>query len=103
MRGGIRRRGGVNEDDGPATLQLLENGVELLVAEINAARVREENDAVELQHVERIRKFSERPVDVGQRQASECTKAIRPLLHKLRCELVAATSQRPRTPVIARV
>src|SRR5258706_5983385 len=103
MRSAIGRRRGMNEDDGPPLLQLLEDGVELLVAEIDAARVREENDAIELQYVEGIRKLAEGTVDVGQRQAPERTKPVRTRLHELCGKLVAAASQRSSTPVIPRV
>jgi len=50
VRSAIGRRRGMNEDDSPSPLQLFENGVKLLIAKIDATRVREEHDAVQLQH-----------------------------------------------------
>src|SRR5580698_5743339 len=103
MRGGIGRRRGMNEDHRFSTLELVEDGVESLVAEIDAARVREQNDAVQAQHVERVRELGEGPVDVRQRQASERAKARRTRLYQLRGQLVAAASERPCTRVVTRV
>src|SRR5450432_1628362 len=93
----------MDEDDGPAALQLFENGVDLLVAEIDTARVREQNDTIELQDVEGVRELAEGAIDVGQRQAGEGTKPVRTRLHEPCSKLVAATSQRPSTPVTPRV
>src|SRR5271155_2031749 len=103
MRRGIGRRSGMNEDHRAPPLQLLEDGVELLVAEVDTPRIREEHDAVELQGVERVRELRERTIDVRQRQAREPAEALWTCLHKLRGELVAASSERARASVIAHV
>ena len=71
----------MNEDDGVAAIQFVEERRLRLRAEIFAVRVREQHDAVGLQRVERVLEFRKRALDVRQRQRREEPETIRVLAH----------------------
>ena len=84
MNGGIPSIGsrpgtsdGCTNTTARAALQFVEDGIERRVAEVDAAVVGEQDDAVGAERVEGAVEFGERAVDVGQRQRREEAEPVR--------------------------
>src|SRR5579863_2871093 len=93
MGRGIRGDRRMNEDNGCAPLQLLEKRGKSTVPEVNATRIREQHDAVELQYVQSIGELTQTSLDVRQRHARETPEARGMLLDQLRGEIIATSRQ----------
>jgi len=83
----------VDEHDGPASLQLVEQRIQARVPEVDAAGVAEQHDAIEPELVEGVGQFGERPVDVGQRQAGEAAEPVGTAPGQLGGQFVALPGQ----------
>ena len=66
----------MDEHDGLAPLQLVEQRGEARVPEVDAAGVAEQHDAIQPEVIEGVGQFGERAVDVGQRQAGEAAEPV---------------------------
>jgi hypothetical protein len=69
----------VHEHDGPAPLQLVEQRSEARVAQVGAAGVAEQHDAIQPEIIEGIGPFGERAVDVWPRQAGKAAEPVGPV------------------------
>ena len=70
-----RRRSRVEEDPGPAPVELGEHRLPRRVAEVRAADVGEQHESVDVQLVVAVRDLGDRAVDVGQRERAEQPEA----------------------------
>jgi hypothetical protein len=83
----------MHEDDGSSPFQFVEQGTKSRVAEIDSARVAEQNDAVQLEDIQPVFKRAQCAVDVGKRQCREPAETVRTVLDQLCRELVDAARQ----------
>lgn len=93
----------MNEHDGPAPLQLVEQRSEPRVTEVAAASVAEQHDAVQPEVVEGVGQFGQRAVDVGQRQAGEAAEPVGTAPGQLGGQFVALPGQGTGPGVVAGV
>ena len=82
-------------------MQLFEQGLEARVAEIDAVRIREQNDTVELKDVVGIGEFFESAVHIRKRKSSEAAETPRPALDQARREFVTSPREPARTRVVS--
>jgi hypothetical protein len=70
----------MNEHRRPSALDLVEDGLEVRIAQILAVVVAQQPDAVELEHVQSVSDLGESSLDVGQRENGERaeTRGMRP-------------------------
>src|SRR5258708_7688138 len=101
--GSVGGGGGVHEDDRSSLLQLREQLAERGVAEIAAAGVAHQADAVELQHVEAVLELGERAVDVGKRKDREAAEPCWVFPAQFRGELVATATEASGLVVVSEV
>ena len=93
----------MDEDDGMPSAELRPHRLERVVAEIGAVRVRQDNDAVAAQLVQRVPQLIEAARHVGQRERREVAEPARVLPRQSRAELVDLTRQRPAGRVVTEV
>ena len=80
----------MHENDGPPTLEIVEDRLQCRVAEVHAVGVRKQNDPIEPEDVEYVRQLLERRVDLRLRKASEAAKPVGPPLNEVRRKLIAS-------------
>ena len=97
---GVGRGVGVHEHDGPASLQLVEQRSEARVAQVGAAGVAEQHDAIQPEVVEGVGQFGERAVDVRQRQAGEAAEPVGAVADHLGGQFIAPSCQAARGGVV---
>jgi hypothetical protein len=90
----------MDEHDRPAALQLIQEGHEPLVTEIDAARIGEHQRAVELEFVEGVAQLFKCAIHIRKREAGEATEPVGVLLYQLRGEFVHTPRQRPRAAIV---
>jgi len=78
----------MHEDDGGASLQLVEDRIEPSIAEIDASVICEQDDPVGSEQVEGPRELVERAGDIRERERGEEPEAIGVVTHELRSEVV---------------
>ena len=88
-----RRRDRMHEHDRLAPVEFIENRIEPFVAEIDAVDVRKQDDAVELEHVERMGNLRQRAVDIRQRQQRKAADPLWMIGNQLCVLLVDLTRQ----------
>jgi hypothetical protein len=91
----------MNEHNGTSPLQLLEQGLEPLVGQIHAVRVGKEDDAIQLQDIERIGQLGESAIHIRQWQRGEAAKPLWTLLYHPCGKLVAAPRQAARPRIVS--
>jgi hypothetical protein len=89
---GLGRRW-VHEDDGSAPFQFIEQWTESRITEIDAARVRGENDTIQLENVQAVFQRAQRALDIGQRQCRESAEAVGTFLDQFRRQFVHAAGK----------
>src|SRR5271156_3275523 len=93
----------MHENHGVAAVQLVEQWIELLLTQGDAAAVRKQHDSVSMKLVERVSELRQRPLYVGQRQRRKEAEAPGMLAHDLGRELVDLASFVARLGVVAQV
>ena len=103
MRNCVWRGIGVYVDDGLATLQFFEDGLQQGIAQVHAVGVREQHNAIEPEDVERVRQLFERRIDIWQRDTRKRCKSVWPCVNEFGREFVAPARQSRRLEAISRV
>jgi hypothetical protein len=93
----------MNEQHGRASLQFVEQRGEKRVAEVDAAGVAEQHDAIEPEVIEGIGQFGQRSVDVGQWQAGEPAVPVGAVADHLGGQFIASSCQYAGGGVVAGV
>lgn len=91
----------MHKDHGAAALELFEEGAESRGPEVDAFRVRVNDDPASVQLVERMREFLERSVHVGEPEAGEESEPAGALLAEFGGVFVEPTGHRPRLRAVA--
>ena len=93
----------MDEHDGGAGVEFGPQRFVVGIAEIFAAGVGQQNDAIGVQHVQRVNGLGNRSVHVGQRDAGELAEAVGPPLDQLRMILVHLPRQGAAFRVVGQV
>ena len=79
----------MNEDDRLAPVELIEDWIELLIAQVAIAHAGKNANTVQMQDVERVGQFLQRMVDIGKWQQRESAESGGMLKRSSCLELVA--------------
>src|SRR5271156_1462558 len=95
------RRGRMNEDYRTPAVELIEDRVQPLVAEVHTVEVGQYDYAVELECIQGVGNLVQRAVNVRKRQAGKAAKAPAMVANRTRGKLVDRSGQQTRLRIVA--
>src|SRR4051812_15280128 len=103
MRRSVWRRIRMHKDDRLAAFELVEDGLQRNIAEVNSIGVREENKAIQSENVQGVREFLQGRINIRQRETGETRKPVGPRVNEFGRERVAPARQRSSLLAIAKM
>src|ERR1700722_6617058 len=97
------RRGRMNEDYRAPAVELIEDRVEPLVAEVHAVEVGQHDYAVELERIQGVGNLEQGAVNVGEGQARETAEATAMVCDRARGKFVDRSSQETSLRIVAKM